>query len=203
MYPGGAMNGVRKGVLNGIALCSLLLGVAGCKTYKTGPLNPPGFDDDAAFEAPSSGRQVVTEGGLVGTTDGSGSGGSGGFGVGSSGSDARPDGWQPVYDAYQPVYDAYQPPANDGGGGCMACDLLAQNCPGRSACYRSGGEACCSDLSQVLVPEGGVCADDPQCDKGLLCVDSLCVAICDVNAPRCGPACKPIGRYANVGYCAP
>jgi hypothetical protein len=172
----------------------VLAALAGCKTYKTAALNTPGLEDDAL---PPSGRQVVTEGGLIVPTDGAPTGGSGGFGLGTKGSDA---GWTPAYDATQPAYDATQPPSTDAGG-CMACDLLAQNCPARSACYRGGGDTCCSEAGQL--PDGATCADDTQCASGLVCVDSLCVAVCDLTTPRCGQACKPFGRYPNVGYCAP
>jgi hypothetical protein len=191
---------MRSGVMNRLGLTALAMAaLVGCKTYQTGSLRTAGLEDDAL---PPSGRQVINEGGLIVPTDGAPAGG-GGIGLGTSGSGTHPGGgWYPSYDAYQPAWDAYQPPGSDGGAGaCTACDLLLQNCPGRSACYRSGTDTCCSEVGAV--PAGGYCGDDTQCDKGLLCVDTLCVAVCDVNAPRCGPSCKPIGRYPNVGYCAP
>jgi hypothetical protein len=173
----------------------LLAALAGCKTYQTGEFRPPVLDDDAAFEAAPP-RQVITDGGLVGGGTAYDGGSSGGFGLGGGGNDAHPDGWQPVYDAYQP------PPASpDASTTCASCDLLMQNCPSRSACYRSGSDACCAPGGAL--PENSQCTEDDQCDKGLVCVNNLCAALCDITAPRCGPACKVIGRYPNVGYCAP
>jgi hypothetical protein len=191
--------------------------VAGCKTYKTGP-SPVPTGDDASY-APPPGRQVITEGGVVGAPpDGAwadghgGAGGGGGFGVAGGYPDdgGYPDRQLPstnMPDAPWSPADApwYPGDASDDSGGapaCVACSLLQQNCASKAdGCYPGGAEGCC--LSAGAVPETGGCTEDDGCEKGLICVDNICVTLCDTTAPRCGPACKAILRLKNVGYCAP
>jgi hypothetical protein len=182
---------------NGFGLAAALLGLAlGCKTDRANQGVPSG---GGPMYEPAPSRQVVGEGGPVGSaaTDGPvGMGGSGGIGVGGAKQDGgRRDGSTRL-DAPAP-----EPPSQDASSGsCQACDLLRQDCAGQQACYPQGGGTCCAEVG--LAPEGGPCAEDRGCGLRLICVDFVCVPLCDTAAPLCA-ACRPLVRYQGVGYCVP
>jgi hypothetical protein len=93
------------------------------------------------------------------------------------------------------------------------CDLLAQSCPDRKACYPDNtfmGSTFCrlSGTAGALSP----CMLQEECDARLLCIDAnrtdfkICVEICDPTAadPGC-PQRAPCVRLVNypAGYCSP
>ena len=71
---------------------------------------------------------------------------------------------------------------------CVAtCSLLEQDCEEGTGCkpvtgvdYPSG--AC---LRTFGVAEGGACGSQAECDRGLVCVQDLCMAFCDRSDPDC------------------
>jgi hypothetical protein len=188
----------------GLAVLALSLGAA-CKTYHSGDPSVPTADLDAQSYDPAPGRSVISEGGAIApSTDAGGLGG--GFGVGSGGGGGgaggtRGDGGVKI-DAPVPTGPDVPGPGADAGGGCTPCSLLSQaGCSARQGCYPSGASACCAPAGDF--PENNPCGEDQQCAPGLLCINSLCLSLCDLAAPKCGPSCVPFGRYPGVGYCAP
>jgi hypothetical protein len=181
------------------SLLLLALAVA-CKTYHAGDHSLPSVDDDGGPYPNPPSRQVLTEAGPIGTpgkSDGSRPTGAGGFGLGG-GSGGTSGSGGPTDGSYR---DAPSSGTGGSGGACSACSLIAQDCPNRSlGCYPSNGSACCAPAGAV--PETGRCIEDSQCDRGLVCVDLICVSLCDTSAPasRCR-ACTPFGPYQGVGTC--
>ena len=193
-------------------LVAILLGTS-CKPYRVGDdsQNPPPAGG-GVYQPPPP--RHVTGDGAIGVPSGGwgGAGGSGGVG-GSGGGPASPDAAAPrdaaadrsVQDAPIAQLDASQS-ADAAVTGCVACDLLTQDCSASQACYPSGAGRGCCQLPEAVAGPGQTCFDGNQCDKGWACVGgidgSFCREICSTASPMC-VGCKALGGYPGVGYCAP
>src|SRR4051794_17278043 len=183
----------------------ILLG-ASCNTYKTddgqsGSNNPT----DAVYQPPPP-RQVYGDG-AIGVPGSGGTGGSSGTGGanGTGGAPANPDASIPKDAPVTPPGnpDAAAPSGPDAAeflsdvssGGCLPCDLVAQDCAKSQGCYPAGAGRGCCQSSEAPAGPGGPCFQASQCQPGSVCVGSpdatMCLAICSTSVPPVPgpPAC--------------
>jgi len=101
----------------------------------------------------------------------------------------------------------------DGGNEAGVCGLLAQDCPGKEACYPFPFEGTPAGQTRCSFPGVGAestpCQSQLECDGTSLCStpglqsDSICVPRCDPQNPRCpvGRSCREYPGYPGIGVC--